>query len=90
MKKFLITAILVVGFSTTALAQRHPPRPTPPPHPSKTQLVNSKANELDKRYRAEKKLIMNHPVATKKMKADQLKALNLRYQNEKKLLKAAK
>lgn len=33
---------------------------------------------------------MNHPVATKKMKQDQLKALNVRYQNEKKLLRSAK
>ncbi|MFL9833790.1 hypothetical protein [Chryseobacterium terrae] len=87
MKKFLITAILVAGFSTTALAQRHP---TPPPHPSKTQLYNSKLSELNKRYNNEKKMIMNHPVATKKMKQDQLKALNVRYQNEKKLLRAAK
>ncbi|MFY1046686.1 hypothetical protein [Chryseobacterium sp. GP-SGM7] len=90
MKKFLITAVLLVGLSTTASAQRHPSRPTPPPHPSKTQLANSKANELDKRYRNEKKLIMNHPLATKKMKADQMRALNLRYQNEKKLLRAAR
>lgn len=90
MKKYLISALLVVGLSTTALAQRHPPRPTPPPHPSKTQLTNSKASELDKRYRTEKKMIMNHPVATKKMKNEQLRALNLRYQNEKKLLRAAR
>jgi len=85
MKKLFISALLLVGLSISAQQ-----RPTPPPHPSKAQLANSKANELDKRYRAEKKLIMNHPVATKKMKAEQLKALNLRYQNEKKLLRAAR
>lgn len=90
MKKYLISAVLVIALSSTALAQRHPPRPTPPPHPSKTQLANNKASELDKRYRAEKKLIMNHPVATKKMKSEQLRALNARYQNEKKLLRAAR
>lgn len=90
MKKYLISALLVVGLSTTALAQRHPPRPTPPPHPSKTQLTSSKASELDKRYRTEKKMIMNHPIASKKMKNEQLRALNLRYQNEKKLLRAAR
>ena len=90
MKKYLLSAVLVAGLSTTALAQRHPPRPTPPPHPSRTQLASSKASELDKRYRNEKRMIMNHPVATKKMKTEQLKALNLRYQNEKKLLGAAR
>lgn len=90
MKKYLITAVLLVGLSTTAFAQRHPPRPTPPPHLSKTHLAKSKAKELDKRYNAEKKMILNHPVATKKMKQDQLKALNERYRNEKRLLKAAK
>ncbi|KQT18585.1 hypothetical protein ASG31_07675 [Chryseobacterium sp. Leaf404] len=90
MKKYLISALLIVGLSTTALAQRHPPRPAAPVHPSKTQFTNSKASELNKRYRNEKRLIMSHPVATKKMKAEQIKALNLRYQNEKKLLKAAR
>lgn len=87
MKKLFISTILLVGLSTGVVAQKHP---TPPPHPSKAQLVNSKASELDKRYRAEKKIILNHPLATKKMKQDQIKALNVRYQNEKKLLRAAK
>ena len=35
-------------------------------------------------------MILNHPLATKKMKSDQLKALNARYQNEKRLLKSTK
>ncbi|UFH31840.1 hypothetical protein LNP04_18020 [Chryseobacterium sp. C-71] len=61
-----------------------------PPHPSKPQLATSKASELDKRYREEKKMIMNHPVSTKRMKNEQLRALNLRYQNEKKLLRASR
>ncbi|WP_411812393.1 hypothetical protein ACLB9Y_04470 [Chryseobacterium scophthalmum] len=87
MKKLLISTILLVGLSTGVVAQKHPTRP---PHPSKTQLYNSKLNELNKRYNTEKKLIINHPVATKKMKQDQLKALNVRYQNEKKLLRSAK
>lgn len=86
MKKLLISTVLLLGLSFT-YGQKRPPAP---PHPSKTQLANSKANELDKRYRAEKKLIMNHPIATKKMKNEQLRALNLRYQNEKKLLRAAR
>ncbi|REC54911.1 hypothetical protein DRF62_08090 [Chryseobacterium piscium] len=87
MKKLLISAVLLVGLSFSAYGQKRPPAP---PHPSKSQLANSKASELDKRYRTEKKLILNHPLATKKMKNDQLKALNVRYQNEKKLLRAAK
>ncbi|MGI9652992.1 hypothetical protein [Chryseobacterium sp. RLHN22] len=87
MKKFLISTILLIALSTSAFAQQRPPAP---PHPSKTQLYNSKLNELNKRYNTEKKLITNHPVATKKMKQDQLRALNERYQNEKRLLKAAK
>ena len=87
MKKLLMSIVLLLGLSANALAQKRPPVP---PHPSKSELVNSKSRELAKRYNAEKKLIMNHPIATKKMKNDQLKALNIRYQNEKKLLKAAK
>jgi len=87
MKKLLISAVLLVGLSVSAYGQQRPPAP---PHPSKAQLANSKASELDKRYRAEKKMILNHPVATKKMKNDQLKALNIRYQNEKKLLRSAR
>ncbi|KUJ53468.1 hypothetical protein [Chryseobacterium sp. JAH] len=87
MKKLLIAAVFLVGLSFNAYGQQRPPAP---PHPSKAQLTKSKASELDKRYRAEKRLIMNHPVATKKMKNEQLRALNLRYQNEKKLLRAAR
>ena len=87
MKKLLMSIVLLLGLSANAFAQKRPPVP---PHPSKSELVNSKSRELAKRYNAEKKLIMNHPIATKKMKNDQLKALNIRYQNEKKLLKAAK
>ena len=87
MKKLLMSIVLLLGLSANAFAQKRPPVP---PHPSKSELVNSKSRELAKRYNAEKKLIMNHPVATKKMKNDQLKALNIRYQNEKKLLRAAK
>ena len=87
MKKLLMSIVLLLGLSANAFAQKRPPVP---PHPSKSELVNSKSRELAKGYNAEKKLIMNHPVATKKMKNDQLKALNIRYQNEKKLLKAAK
>ena len=52
MKKLLISTILLVGLSTGVVAQKHP---TPPPHPSKTQLYNSKLNELNKRYNTEKK-----------------------------------
>jgi len=87
MKKLLMSAVLLVGLSMSVNAQRRPPVP---PHPSKSQLANDKARELDRRYRSEKKMIMNHPVATKKMKNDQLRALNIRYQNEKKLLRSAR
>lgn len=87
MKKFFIAAILIVGFSSTAFSQKRPPAP---PHPSKTQLYNDKARELDKKYNQEKKMILNHPLATKRMKNDQLKALNERYRNEKRLLRAAR
>ncbi|MBT2622471.1 MULTISPECIES: hypothetical protein [Chryseobacterium] len=84
MNKLFISTLLLVGLSMNVSAQRHP---TPPPHPSKSELVNMKSRELDKRYNREKKLILNHPLATKKMKRDQLKALNWKYRNEKKLLK---
>lgn len=87
MKKFFISAILILGLSSTAFSQKRPPVP---PHPSKTELYNSKARELDRRYNKEKKMILNHPLATKKMKNDQLKALNERYRNEKRLLRAAR
>lgn len=87
MKKLLISTVLLLGLSFSAYGQKRPPAP---PHPSNTELANSKSRELQKRYNAEKKLIMNHPVATKKMKQEQLKALNIRYQNERKLLRSVR
>lgn len=84
MNKFFISTLLLVGLSMNVSAQKHP---TPPPHPSKSEMINMKSRELEKRYNQEKKLILNHPLATKKMKRDQLKALNWKYRNEKKLLK---
>jgi hypothetical protein len=90
MKNFFIPKFLFLGLSAGAFAQKHPPRPPVPPHPSRSQLYNDKARELDKKYNTEKRMILNHPLATKKMKNDQLKALNLRYQNEKRLLKATR
>lgn len=87
MKKLLISTVLLFGLSVSAYGQKRPPAP---PHPSKTQMTNSKSRELQKRYNSEKKMIMNHPVATKKMKQQQLKALNMRYQNERKLLNSAR
>jgi hypothetical protein len=84
MKKLFISTILLVGLSMNVSAQKHP---TPPPHPSKSELVNIKSRELDKRYNLEKKAILNHPVATKKMKQEQLKALNEKYRSQKRLLK---
>lgn len=84
MKKLFISTVLLLGLSMNVSAQQHP---SPPPHPSKSELINMKSRELDKRYNAEKKAILNHPLATKKMKRDQLKALNEKYQSQKKLLK---
>ncbi|MDP9962042.1 hypothetical protein [Chryseobacterium lathyri] len=84
MRKFFISALLLVGLSMSVNAQKRPPAP---PHPSKSELINIKSRELDKRYNEEKKLILNHPLATKKMKRDQLKALNQKYQSQKRLLK---
>jgi hypothetical protein len=84
MKKLFISTILLVGLSMSVSAQKHP---SPPPHPSKSELVNTKSRELDKRYNLEKKAILNHPVATKKMKQEQLKALNEKYRSQKRLLK---
>lgn len=68
-------------------AQKHPPVP---PHSSKNELVNIKMQELTKKYNTEKKLILNHPLATKQMKRDQMKALNARYEAEKRLLRQAR
>jgi len=87
MKKLFISTVLLLGLSVSAYGQKRPPAPL---HPSRTELKNSKAQELQKKYNTEKKLILNHPLATKKMKQDQLKALNIRYQNEKKLLRSAR
>ncbi|MDR6546155.1 hypothetical protein J2810_002211 [Chryseobacterium rhizosphaerae] len=87
MNKLFISTLLVLGLSMNVCAQKHPPLP---PHPSKTELVDAKMRELDKRYNTEKKLILNHPLATKQMKRDQLKALNKRYQSEKRLLRSLK
>lgn len=84
MKKFFISTILLIGLSTSVFAQQHPPVP---PHPSKSELIAIKSKELDKRYNQEKKAILNHPLATKQMKRDQLKALNRKYQEQKRLLK---
>ncbi|WP_312090679.1 hypothetical protein [Chryseobacterium sp.] len=87
MKNLFISTVLLLGFTKTAFAQKRPPVP---PHPSKSELYNAKAKELDKKYNFEKKLILKHPLATKKMKSHQLKALNERYRNEKKLLKSVR
>ncbi|WP_228409993.1 hypothetical protein [Chryseobacterium viscerum] len=87
MKKVLISTLLVLGLSMNVSAQKRPPAP---PHPSKTELVNIKMQELTKKYNMEKKLILNHPLATKQMKRDQMKALNNRFQTEKRLLQKAK
>lgn len=87
MKKLLISTVLLLGLSMNFSAQKHPPVP---PHPSKSELVNIKMQELTKKYNTEKKLILNHPLATKRMKRDQLKALNERYAAEKRLLRLAK
>ncbi|MEI3789211.1 MULTISPECIES: hypothetical protein [Chryseobacterium] len=84
MKKFFISTVLLLVLSMSVNAQKRPPAP---PHPSKSELISSKSRELDKKYNTEKKLIMNHPLATKKMKRDQMKALNERYRTEKRLLK---
>lgn len=83
MNKLFISTILLVGLSMNVSAQKHP---TPPPHPSKSELINTKSRELDRRYNQEKKLILNHPVASKKMKQEQLKALNEKYRSQKRLL----
>ncbi|MGG5208154.1 hypothetical protein ACQWU4_04345 [Chryseobacterium sp. MIQD13] len=84
MRKFLISTLVLLGLSMNVNAQKSPPAP---PHPSKAELISMKSRELDKRYNTEKKLILNHPLATKKMKRDQLKALNEKYQSQKRLLK---
>ncbi|AKK71252.1 hypothetical protein OK18_00080 [Chryseobacterium gallinarum] len=87
MKKLFISTLLLLGLSSTIFAQKHPPVP---PHPSKNEMINLKMKELDKKYNTEKKLILNHPLATKQMKRDQMKALNERYKREKQLLRKVK
>ncbi|WP_172279224.1 hypothetical protein [Chryseobacterium sp. LAM-KRS1] len=84
MNKFFITTVVLIGLSMNVQAQR---RPAPPPHPSRTELIEKKSQELERKYNRERKLILNHPLATKKMKRDQLKALDEKYMIEKKLLK---
>lgn len=59
MKKLFISTLLLLGLSTNVFAQKHPPVP---PHPSKSELINIKRQELDKKYNTEKKLILNHPI----------------------------
>ncbi|PKF73956.1 hypothetical protein CW752_11900 [Chryseobacterium sp. PMSZPI] len=87
MRKLFITTIMLLGLSMNVSAQKRPPAP---PHPSKSELVNLKMQELTKKYNMEKKLILNHPLATKQMKRDQMKALNKRFQTEKRLLQEVK
>lgn len=47
MKKLLISMVLLLGLSMNVSAQKHPPAP---PHPSKSELVNIKMQELTKKY----------------------------------------
>lgn len=67
MKNLFISAVLLVGLSMNTYGQKRPPAP---PHPSKSELISIKSKELDRRYNAEKKAILNHPLATKRMKQD--------------------
>ena len=87
MKKILISTLVVLGLSMNVSAQKRPPAP---PHPAKSEMVNIKMQELTKKYNTEKKLILNHPLATKQMKRDQMKALNKRFEMEKRLLREAR
>jgi hypothetical protein len=88
MKKLIISsAFLLTGLFIQVSAQKHP---SPPPHPTKSELVKVKRQEIDKKYEIEKKLILEHPVATKQMKKDQMKALNKRHKADIRLLNAAK
>ncbi|WP_454045182.1 hypothetical protein [Chryseobacterium sp. Marseille-Q8038] len=45
MKKLLISTVLLLGLSMNVSAQKHPPVP---PHPSKSELVNIKMQDLPK------------------------------------------
>ncbi|WP_312992734.1 hypothetical protein [Chryseobacterium flavum] len=87
MKNFLILTMFVFGLSVSVSAQERPPLP---PHPSKSELINHKRNELDKKYNTERKLILNHPLLSKKMKRAQLQDLDNKYRKEKQLLKKMK
>ncbi len=87
MKKFLISTFLLLGLSMNVYAQKLPPRPPAPPHPSKSEMINIKSRELDKKYQAERKMILNHPILSKKMKQEQLKALTAKYKREKQALR---
>lgn len=84
MNKFFISTLLVLALSMNVSAQRHP---VPPRHPSRSEMIELKSRELEKRYNQEKKLILTHPLATKKMKRDQLRALDEKYRIERKLLR---
>lgn len=84
MKNLFISAVLLVGLSMNVYGQKRPPAP---PHPSKSELISIKSKELDRRYNAEKKAILNHPLATKRIKQDQLRALNEKYKSQKRLLR---
>ncbi|UOU97069.1 hypothetical protein MUU74_11250 [Chryseobacterium daecheongense] len=84
MKKLLISTILLLGMSMHVSAQKHPPRP---PVPSRAEMINLKSRELDKKYNTEKKMILKHPLLSKKMKQDQVRALTEKYKREKRALR---
>lgn len=84
MKKFLISTFLLLALSIHVSAQKHPPRP---PVPSRTEMINLKSRELDKKYNTEKKMILKHPLLSKKMKQDQVRALTEKYKREKRALR---
>lgn len=90
MKTFFISMVLLVGLSINISAQRHPPRPPAPPVPSRGEMTTLKARELDKKYNTERKMILKHPLLSKKMKNNQLRTLNQKYQTEKRLLRSAR
>src|SRR5262245_11996094 len=87
MKKLLISTLLLLGLSMHVSAQKHPPRPPEPPVPSRSEMINLKSRELDKKYQTEKKMILNHPLLSKKMKQDQVRALTEKYKREKRALR---
>ncbi|RKT01674.1 hypothetical protein [Chryseobacterium defluvii] len=87
MKKLLISTLLLLGLSMHVSAQKHPPRPPEPPVPSRSEMINIKSRELDKKYQAEKKMISKHPLLSKKMKQEQIRTLTERYKREKRALR---